>query len=107
MRKIIPYLIKLSAVLMVLSVVGQQVSATKNDVERALELLKQARTAIGGESTISTVQNMSIKGDSNRRVRIPNQADKQLNGEFEMNMILPQLQKCFCSDKKRTHKRTA
>ena len=89
MRKIIPLVIKLSIVLMVLSVIGQQVSATKGDVERALELLTQARAAIGGESSIGSIQNLSITGKSSRHVRLPDQADKQLNGEFEMSMILP------------------
>lgn len=89
MRKIIPFIIKLSVVLMVLSVIGQQVTATKGDVERALELLKQARAAIGGESTIGSVQNLSINGKSSRQVRLPDQAGKQLTGEFEMSMILP------------------
>jgi len=76
-------------VLMVLSVVGQQVAATKGDVERALDLLKQARAAIGGETVISSVQNLSMKGRSNRTLRIPEHSEKQLNGDFEMNMILP------------------
>lgn len=89
MRKIIPYIIKLSAVLIVLSVVGQQVSATKSDVERALELLKQARAAIGGESTIGAVQNLVISGKSSRQVQLPNQGSTQLTGEFELSMILP------------------
>lgn len=89
MRKLTPFVIKFSAVLMVLSVVGQQVAAAKGDVERALDLLKQARAAIGGESTIGSVQNLSITGKSNRRLQIPGQAEKQLNGEFEMNMVLP------------------
>lgn len=89
MRKIIPYIIKLSIVLMVFSVIGQQVTATKGDVERALELLNQARAAIGGESTIGSVQNLSMNGRSSRKVQLPDQAEKQLTGEFEMSMILP------------------
>lgn len=89
MSKIIPYIIKLSAVLMVLSVIGQQVTATRGDVERALELLKQARVAIGGESTIGSVQSLSINGKSNRHVQLPDQGDKQLDGVFELNMMLP------------------
>lgn len=89
MRKIIPYIIKFSVVLMALSVVGQQVSATKGDVERALELLEQARAAIGGESAIGSVQNLSISGKSRRQLQLPDQAAKELNGEFELHMLLP------------------
>lgn len=89
MNKIITSIFKLSLVLMALSFVSQQVSATKGDVERALELLRQARAAIGGESTIGSVQSLSINGKSSRLVLLPDQGDKQLNGEFELNMLLP------------------
>lgn len=89
MQKIIQYVIKFSVILMMLSVIGQQVSATKGDVERAMELLKQARAAIGGESAIGSVQNLSFNGKSSRQLRTTSQDGKQLNGEFEMNMILP------------------
>ncbi|MBC7910327.1 MAG: hypothetical protein H7Y30_07505 [Pyrinomonadaceae bacterium] len=89
MRKIIPFIIKLSAMLMVISVISSQVSATKGDVERALELLKQARAAIGGESAINSVQNLSINGKARRQIKIAEQGEKQLNGEFEMNLMLP------------------
>jgi hypothetical protein len=89
MRKIIPYIIKLSVVLMALSVVGQQVSATKGDVEHALELLRQARAAIGGEANIGSVQSLAISGKSRRQLQLPDQSAKELNGEFELNMLLP------------------
>ncbi len=89
MRKIIPYIIKLSVVLMALSVIGQQVSATKGDVERAIELLKQARAAIGGEPAISSIQSLSISGKSHRQLQLPDQSAKELNGEFELHMLLP------------------
>ncbi len=89
MRKIIPFIIKLSVMLMVISVISNQVSATKGDVERALELLKQARAAIGGESAINSVQNLSLNGKSRRQIKIAGQDEKQLNGEFELNLMLP------------------
>ena len=89
MRKIIPFIIKLSVVLMAISVISSQVSATKGDVERALELLKQARAAIGGESAINSVQNLSINGKARRQIKITEQGEKQLNGEFEMHLMLP------------------
>lgn len=89
MRKIIPYLIKLSVLLMAFSLIGQQVSATKGDVERALELLKQARAAIGGEAAIGSIQSLSMIGQSRRQLQLPDQTAKELNGEFELHMLLP------------------
>ncbi len=89
MRRFIPYFIKISIVLMVISFIGQQVSATKNDVERALDLLRQARAAIGGDAAISSIQSLSINGKSNRHLQTPDQGDKQLSGDFELNMMLP------------------
>jgi hypothetical protein len=88
MRKLIPFIMKLSVALIVLSVIGQQVTATKGDVERALELLKQARAAIGGETAINSIQNLSASGKSRKTLQL-DQVEKELNGEFEMNMMLP------------------
>ena len=89
MRKIIPYLIKLSVLLMAFSLIGQQVSATKGDVERALDLLRQARAAIGGEASINSVHSLSLIGKSNRHLQLPDGTVKELNGEFELHMLLP------------------
>jgi hypothetical protein len=80
---------KLSVALMVLSIIGQVATATKGDVERAVELLKQARAAIGGEAAVGSVQSLSINGRTHRQLQLPNQELKQLNGEFELSMILP------------------
>jgi hypothetical protein len=89
MRKFTPYLIKFSIALMVFSLISQQVSATKGDVERALELLKQARAAIGGDAAIGSVQSLSISGKSRRQLQLPERGARELNGEFELNMLLP------------------
>ncbi len=89
MRKFVPLILKLSVMLVAISVISQQVTATKGDVEHALELLKQARTAIGGESAINSIQNLSINGRTRRQIQIPNEAEQTLNGEFELNMMLP------------------
>ncbi len=89
MRKFVPFILKLSVMLLAFSVISQQVTATKGNVERALELLKQARAAIGGESAINSVQSLSINGKSSRQLQLPNQAERELNGEFELNMMLP------------------
>ena len=85
MRKIIPYIIKLSAVLMVLSVIGQQVSATKGDVERALALLKQARAAIVGIDDWSVPESF-INGKSSRKVQLRIKR-RRVNGEVGDDMI--------------------
>lgn len=89
MRKFGPLMVKLSIMLVAFSVISQQVAATKGDVERALDLLKQARTAIGGETAINSIQNLSISGKTRRQIQIPNEAARELNGEFELNMLLP------------------
>jgi len=89
MRKFTPYLIKFSIALMVFSLISQQVNATKGDVERALELLKQARAAIGGDAAIGSIQSLSISGKSRRQIQLPEQGARELNGEFELNMLLP------------------
>ena len=89
MRRIIPYIMKISVALMVLSIIGQEVTATKGDVERAVELIKQARAAIGGDSAVGSVRSLSINGRTRRQLQLPGQVEKQLNGDFEMSMILP------------------
>jgi hypothetical protein len=89
MRKFVPLILKLSVLLVAISVISQQVTATKGDVERALELLKQARAAIGGDSAINSIQNLSINGKTRHQFQIPNEAERTLNGEFELNMMMP------------------
>ena len=88
-KKLTILFLQISLVWMGVSVLVDSVNATKKDAARALELMSQARTAIGGEDAVKNVQNISMKGQSRRVVKIKNQADKELNGEFEMAVLLP------------------
>lgn len=88
-KKITILFLQISLVWMGVSVLVDSVSATKQSSERALELIRQARAAIGGDGAVKNVQNLSMKGKSQRIVKIKNQADKELNGDFEMAVILP------------------
>ncbi len=89
MRRFVPTILKLSVLLVAVSVITQQVGATKSDVERALDLLKQARAAIGGDAAINSVQSLSATGTTRRQVQIPNEAAQELTGDFELAMMLP------------------
>jgi hypothetical protein len=88
-KKLTILFLQISLVWMGVSVLVDSANATRKDAARALELLRQARAAIGGENVVKNVQNLSIKGKSRRVVRIKNQTDKELNGDFEMAVLLP------------------
>jgi hypothetical protein len=51
---------------------------------RALETLKQARAAIGGEDVLKTVQALGIKGDYRRFF-----GEREMTGDREVSMLLP------------------
>lgn len=55
-----------------------------DDVSRAEAVLKQARTAIGGEAKIHSIQSLTVKGKY-RRVM----PDREINGEREFDLLLP------------------
>ena len=88
-KKITVLLLQVSLVWMGLLVLIDSVGAAKKDAERALELLRQARAAIGGDAAIQSVQSISVKGSNRRVIKIQNQADKELNGEFEIALMMP------------------
>lgn len=54
------------------------------DLSRAEEVLKQARTAIGGEEKINSIQSLTVKGKY-RRVM----PDREISGEREFDLLLP------------------
>jgi hypothetical protein len=55
---------------------------------RAQELLDQARAALGGEAKIKTVQSLTASGKL-RQVMRSDDADDQIEGEIELNFLLP------------------
>lgn len=88
-KKLTILFLQISLVWMGVSVLVDSVNATKQNSERALDLIRQARAAIGGEGAVKNVQNLSMKGKSHRIVKVKNQSDRELNGDFEMAVILP------------------
>src|SRR5262245_42047338 len=54
------------------------------DDPKAQEILKQARTAIGGEDLLSKLEGLSIKGQYRRML-----GDRQMDGEREINIQMP------------------
>jgi hypothetical protein len=56
--------------------------------EKALELVRKARVAIGGDSAIAGVQSMRIVGQTTRTIKIDG-ADRTEQGETEIAMQLP------------------
>lgn len=89
MKKFTALVLKLSLVLSGLMIITNNVNATKGDVETALSLIKQARTAIGGDDALRQIQSLSFKGQSTRTLQMEGQADRQMNGEFEIALMQP------------------
>jgi hypothetical protein len=56
--------------------------------ERALELIKQARAAIGGEEAIKNVRGLTITGKATKTTNI-NGAEQIKQGDLELNLQLP------------------
>lgn len=88
-KKLTILFLQISLVWMGISVLTDSVNATKQDAARALELLRQARAAIGGEEAVNNVQNISYKGKSKRVIKIKNQPDREIMGDVEMAVLFP------------------
>ncbi len=69
------------------ALVDRTTAKFKSD-EKALELIRKARVAIGGESAINGVQSMVIIGKTSQLVRVNGVAQTQ-SGETEIAMQLP------------------
>ena len=65
-----------------------KVGAKFKSDERALELIKQARQAIGGDAAISGIRSMTITGNASHTFETVGEA-KTEQGEIEMNLQLP------------------
>ncbi len=66
----------------------QQVGAKFKSDQRALEILRQARTAIGGEDAIHNVRSLSIVGKQSLTFDL-NGAPRTAQGDVEINLQLP------------------
>jgi len=66
----------------------QDAGARFKSDERALDLIKQARTAIGGETAINNVRSMSIAGNISKTFDFDGTTRTE-QGELEINLQLP------------------
>ncbi|HLL99461.1 MAG TPA: hypothetical protein VK400_00265, partial [Pyrinomonadaceae bacterium] len=67
----------------------ENVGAKFKSDERALELLRQARQAIGGEQLIAGVRSLSATGRTTKIFHIEGEQPKTEQGDWELNMQLP------------------
>lgn len=66
----------------------EQTGAKFKSDERALELVRKARVAIGGDNAVAAVQSLHIVGKTTQVVKI-NGEDRPQTGETEIAMMLP------------------
>jgi hypothetical protein len=71
-----------------LGVLVEKVGARFRSDEKALELIKAARTAIGGDSSLAGIQSLRIKGNSVNTWRMQG-TEKSEPGEIEIALQLP------------------
>lgn len=77
--------INFACLLTLLAAVTCTAFARENGEEaRALELIKQSRTAIGREEKIASIQSLTLKGNFRRVVQ-----EREFTGEREFNFLLP------------------
>lgn len=89
MKKLTALLLKFSLVLSGVMILTNHVDATKKDVQSAMNLIAQARTAIGGDNALNQIQSLAMHGTSTRTFQIEGQPERQINGEFELAMMQP------------------
>jgi hypothetical protein len=66
----------------------ENVGARFKSDARALELLKQAQQAIGGDSAIRNIQSLSVTGKATKTFEVEGIANSE-QGDWELNMQLP------------------
>ena len=72
--------------LLILLVAGSPGALAKSNGEasRAVEILKQARAALGGEEKLGSIQSLTLKGKFRRVMQ-----EREMAGEREFNFLLP------------------
>src|SRR5215216_3519239 len=63
-------------------------NSSDDKVARAQELIGQARAALGGEAKIKAIQSLTASGKL-RQVMRRDDAEDQIEGEIELNFLLP------------------
>ncbi len=88
MKRFIVSVLSVSVFFIGLGGLIEKASATFKSDERALELLRKARQAVGGDSAIGGVRSMTITGKATKTFEIDGAARSE-NGDVEINFELP------------------
>ena len=88
MKSIILKLLGISLIFVGLGTVVDQVGARFKSDEKALDIIRKARTAIGGDGAIAGVRSFVIKGQTSKTVSV-NGAEKFEQGETEIAFESP------------------
>jgi len=88
MKRFIVSVLFVSAFFICLGNLIERAGATLKSDEKALELLRKARQAIGGDSAIAGVKSMTVTGKSTKTFEVEGVARTE-QGETELNFELP------------------
>jgi len=88
MKKFIVMILCVSTFFVGLGGLVESVSASLKSDERAVEIMRLARQAIGGEQNIKSMQALTIKGKESKTFDFDNNARLE-RGDWELNLQLP------------------
>ena len=88
MKRFIVSVLSVSVFFLGLGTLIEKVGARFKSDEKALELIRAARTAIGGDNAIAGIQSLRIKGTSTHTFKVDG-TERSENGETEIAMQLP------------------
>ncbi|HLA95477.1 MAG TPA: hypothetical protein VK612_07135 [Pyrinomonadaceae bacterium] len=88
MKKFILSIMFVSLFFVGLGVIVDRVGARFKSDEKALDIIKKARTAIGGDAALAEVRSLVIKGQTNRTVNLDG-SDRTEQGETEIVFQYP------------------
>ncbi|HEX8288656.1 MAG TPA: hypothetical protein VF556_11695 [Pyrinomonadaceae bacterium] len=88
MKRFIVSVLCVSVFFIGLGSLADKVGAKFKSDEKALELIKRARVAIGGEANIASVRSLSITGKATQSIAVDG-ANRSEQGDLEINMELP------------------
>jgi hypothetical protein len=89
MRKLFALFLVATFILGDYTIAHLNASASAARDERADNLLRQARAALGGEAAINAVQNLLLTGTVSHKVKFPDNQERTMNGNVEMAIELP------------------
>lgn len=88
MKRFIVSVLCVSVFFIGLGSLADKVGAKFKSDEKALELIKRARTAIGGDANIASVRSLSITGKATQNFAFDGESRSE-QGDLEINMQLP------------------